>query len=184
MIRERVLQLGADRALNGLWCSPDGEIEAGSASRCLVLFWNAGLIHRVGPNRLFVQMARDLAARGVPSCRFDVSGLGDSAYRESVPGRRAPGEVAEVMDGMEAFGYRDFILVGLCSGADEAHAIAVADERVRGVVHLDGYGERTAGYYLHFYGQRLLRPRSWLGAMRSGWTLLKRLAGKVLENRC
>jgi hypothetical protein len=43
-----------------------------------VLLLNAGRIHRVGPNRLYVAIARRLAAMGFAVCRFDLSGIGDS----------------------------------------------------------------------------------------------------------
>jgi hypothetical protein len=39
---------------------------------------NAGAIRRVGPNRMWVELARRWAARGVPSLRLDLEGLGDS----------------------------------------------------------------------------------------------------------
>src|SRR5205823_1145017 len=43
-----------------------------------VLLLNAGNIHRVGPNRIYVRAARSIAARGGLVCRFDFAGLGDS----------------------------------------------------------------------------------------------------------
>ena len=39
---------------------------------------NAGSIHRVGPNRSFVRMARRFADLGYPVLRMDLSGIGDS----------------------------------------------------------------------------------------------------------
>ena len=43
-----------------------------------VTLLNAGVIHRVGPHRLHVRLARALAAAGFPALRLDLSGIGDS----------------------------------------------------------------------------------------------------------
>ena len=43
-----------------------------------VVLLNAGIIHRIGPNRLYVQLARRLASRGHAVLRFDLAGIGDS----------------------------------------------------------------------------------------------------------
>ena len=51
-----------------------------------VVFWNVGVSHRVGPQRQYVDIARDLSALGFCVFRFDLGGLGDSAA--STTGRR------------------------------------------------------------------------------------------------
>lgn len=136
-IRERVLQLGPDGELVGLLAAP--EAEAVSA-RPMVLFLNAGVIHRVGPHRLHVILARHLAARGWTSLRLDLSGIGDS---RAVPGALSfrQSAVADVRSAMDQLavdtGANRFVLFGLCSGADNALATAAADERVSGLVLVD-----------------------------------------------
>lgn len=45
----------------------------------MVVFMNSGAVHHVGPNRLYVMLARALAGVGVASLRIDCLGLGDSA---------------------------------------------------------------------------------------------------------
>jgi hypothetical protein len=42
----------------------------------------------VGPNRLYVMLARSLAAMGSPCLRFDLEGIGDSVLRGDVNFRR------------------------------------------------------------------------------------------------
>ena len=77
---ERPVMIGADRNLMGIVCEPDGPWPA---SRPAMIMLNAGLIHRVGPNRLHVRLARELAARGFLSLRLDLSGRGDSDPRRA-----------------------------------------------------------------------------------------------------
>ena len=42
------------------------------------VFLNAGAVRRIGPNRMWVETSRRLAAKGVPSVRIDVEGIGDA----------------------------------------------------------------------------------------------------------
>ena len=50
---------------------------AASGAPCLLLI-NSGAIHRVGPGRLYVDLARALAADGFTVLRLDLEGIGDS----------------------------------------------------------------------------------------------------------
>jgi hypothetical protein len=103
-----------------------------------VVLLNAGAIRRIGPNRMWVELARRWAARGVPSLRLDLEGLGDS---DGDDGRFA--DVAELyvpqlvdqvqtaIDVVEAHGIAQrFVLTGLCSGAYWSFHGALRDERV------------------------------------------------------
>jgi len=146
--RERPVQLGPGGELVGIVAVPDGPSSPGTAdpgtsveqTAAVVIFLNAGVIHRVGPHRLHVILARRLAERGVTSLRLDLSGIGDS---RPVPGAMsfrdsAVADVRTAMDGLEAdLGARRFVLFGLCSGADNALATAAVDPRVVGLVVLD-----------------------------------------------
>ena len=51
--------------------------EAAQHSVC-VLMLNAGMLHRVGPYRLYVNLAKQLAHRGFYSSRIDQNGKGDT----------------------------------------------------------------------------------------------------------
>ena len=105
-----------------------------------VIFLNAGVLHRVGPHRLHVNLARQLAVRGVTSLRLDLSGIGDS---HPVPGAlsfraSAVVDTRAAMEQLDAdVGAKRFVLFGLCSGADNALAPAAVDERVVGLVLVD-----------------------------------------------
>lgn len=137
-VRERALQLGPEGELVGVLAAPAEAPPPGA--RPVVVFLNAGVIHRVGPHRLHVILARRLAARGVTSLRLDLSGIGDS---RALPGalsfrQSAVADTQTAMDWLAAeTGARRFVLFGLCSGADNALATAAADARVAGIVIVD-----------------------------------------------
>jgi len=106
-----------------------------------------------------------LAAMGFIVFRFDLSGLGDSLMiKGDVPYmERAVADIQEAMNFLsETKRKSKFVLIGLCSGADNAHPVAVLDPRVSGVVSIDGFGYRTWGFYKrHFGPRRVLNPWKW-----------------------
>ena len=111
---------------------------------CLLV--NAGVIHRIGPHRINVKLARALAAVGVTSIRFDLSGLGDSRAATSAADFRgqAVSDMQAAMDHLERTrGIRRFMLVGICSGAVNGYWLALADPRVCGLFMFDGFAYRT-----------------------------------------
>lgn len=108
-----------------------------------VIYLNAGIVHRVGPNRLYVRMARTLAAMGFVVLRFDFSGVGDSQVREdTLPFREsAVSETQEAMDYLKATrGIDRFVLTGICSGARISFRTAGYDPRVVGAVLINPWG--------------------------------------------
>lgn len=130
-----------------------------------VLMLTPGMLHHVGPNRLHVQLARDLAARGYESLRFCLSGIGESLASPSSKSsiERAVSEIQQAMDFLQQErGMQKFITFGLCSGADDSlHAIAL-DDRIVGTVMLDGFGYRNLQYHLRrwlWWRPRLLVQR-------------------------
>jgi pimeloyl-ACP methyl ester carboxylesterase len=113
-----------------------------AGDRPCVLILNAGLIYRGGPGRLSVEFARRAYRTGFSSFRFDLSGIGDSDARaESLTSiENAVADAREAMNMLSAeFGFKRFVLFGLCSGAVHSHFIAWDDSRVVGAVMLDGY---------------------------------------------
>jgi alpha/beta superfamily hydrolase len=87
--------------------------------------------HHIGPNRLWVELARQWAALGMRCVRFDLSGLGDSPIR---PGQaefvaRAPEAFDDVGAAAAAVSPADpsnVYFVGLCSAAYQAIENALA----------------------------------------------------------
>jgi len=137
-------------------------LPASAGSPVGVIVLNAGLVHRVGPFRLHVELTRRLNAAGYPTLRFDLSTLGDSGA-SGQPLSRTEQVRADVADAMDLLarqaGCTRFVLAGLCSGAQNAHAVACTEPRVAGAVFLDGYIYRTFGHRLRHYLPRLLNAR-------------------------
>lgn len=171
---ERTFRFGRHETLAGVLTSGRGGI-----SRVPVVILGAGIIHKVGPSRISVELARDLAAVGHPVLRFDLSGIGDSP--------RSPGASLEAMvkadidDAItlileQAEGNGGVCLVGFCSGADNGLYMAALDERVLGVVMFDPTVHETPGYRRRQLVQRLTSRDSWINIfsgrslwLRSGW---------------
>lgn len=175
--REEVLRIGPSRALVGVATRPEAHTGKGTG----VVLLNAGLVHHVGPARLWVQAARRLADRGFPALRLDFSGIGDSPDSESTLRfeSRAPKEARAAMDALgELTGAARFVLIGLCSGAEIAFKTALEDSRVSAVVLVNAprfLEEPDAGLVArlerrqaarYYWSVALRNPRSWLKILR------------------
>lgn len=170
--REKAVRFGASGSLVGILTDPAPGSQAADKPAFLML--NSGILHRVGSCRLHVRLARALSAEGFTCLRFDYSGVGDSEQRRDTLSFQegAVQETREAMDYLrKAKGAQRFVLMGLCSGADMAHETAVVDDRVVGLMLLDGWAYRTVGHHLrHFvyhYGPRLFRWRVWQNFVRT-----------------
>ena len=112
-----------------------------------ILLLSPGIKMRVGPNLLYKIMTRCFVELGFTVVRYDFYGLGDSegelteeilpdVYNHIEVGRY----VDDTIDGMdwveENYGYKNFILSGLCGGAITGLLAASKDERVSGLLSL------------------------------------------------
>lgn len=157
---ERPTVFGSDRRLIGVLSLPGGEGPGGGVLGAI--FLNSGLIHRIGPNRMWVRGARRLAGSGIASLRFDHSGVGDSPpARDARPLReRWVAEIRMSMDHMATeSGVTGFLLVGNCSGALGAFLAALEDPRVKGVALVNPPPPRTPLRY--FLRLTLSQPAFW-----------------------
>jgi pimeloyl-ACP methyl ester carboxylesterase len=99
---------------------------------------NAGALRRIGPGRLWVELSRDWARRGIPTLRLDLEGLGDAdggicPYEDTgdLYVDRLVDQTLAVTDQLAERGLPPrFILGGLCSGAYWAFHGALRDPRV------------------------------------------------------
>jgi pimeloyl-ACP methyl ester carboxylesterase len=178
-VLERPLLFGRHGTLVGVLSAPTQ-----GARAVPVLLLAGGIIHRVGPSRSLVRIARALAAAGHPCLRFDLSGVGDSA--------RAPEsslQAAAVADIRDAIGTLltqaaslaggdappdRVALVGFCSGADNALHVAADDARVDGLVLFDPTVHRTSGFRRRELTRRLHSHEAFVNLV-SGRSLMKRL---------
>jgi pimeloyl-ACP methyl ester carboxylesterase len=166
-MRERALKFGKTASLAGVLTEPTAG--ASAPDRPGVIFLNSGILHHTGASRLYVKVARRLAADGFTSLRFDFSGVGDSeARKDTLPfAKAAVVEGREAMDFLqEGRGMKSFILMGLCSGADMAYHIALADERVAGLAKIDAWAYRTKGWYVRHYGPKVLSLKQWTHSIK------------------
>ncbi|HWV38891.1 MAG TPA: alpha/beta hydrolase [Vulgatibacter sp.] len=166
-MKERVEAFGPRRGLTGILTEPRS---AGIANAPAILLTNVGIQTRVGPGRIWVELARRLAASGFPVLRFDLSGMGDSAVRigGASESERAVLDMRDAMDHLERkHGVRQFVVIGFCSGTDVAHGVALADPRVAGMIWIEGYAYRTRRFLVRWYMTRLLSLRRWRRYARS-----------------
>lgn len=151
-----------------------------------VILFNAGVVHRVGPSRMSVRIARRLASSGFLVARFDHSGVGDSSIRRDrlTWSESTVVEARDVMNDLEMrFGVKRFILAGLCSGAVTAFKTACADERVVGVVMLNSQGLDLNSEWNRYVKNRSWARQYWRRSLldRDAW--IRALKGKIQYGR-
>ena len=179
-VREEALSFGDGDRLFGILTEGDEPTDR----RTGVIFLNAGANHRVGPNRLYVSMARDLAARGHPAFRFDVGGIGDGGAAPGMTENEVYSKhsVADVRAAMTFLtrvrAVERFVLVGICSGGFLAFHTSAEDPRVTGQIIINPQTfewkrgdplapSRKRGYKsTRYYLQALWRPSVWRLALR------------------
>lgn len=187
-VRETALSFDGGRLFGVLTEPPAGS----PRPRATVILLNAGAVHHIGNNRMYVTFARAWAARGLTVLRLDVGGIGESG---PAPGNEendvyATTAVADVQTAMRELGARGldrFLLVGLCSGAYAAFRTALLGEPVVGCVMmnpqtfhwkegdtLDVTPSTTANAAAH-YQRAFFRRESW-AKMLSGKVDMKKLA--------
>lgn len=197
-VREQAVRCGPRGRLVGIVTEPRSD--AAGQRRPTAVFVTAGMLHRVGPNRLYVTLARRLAGLGVRSLRFDLSGIGDSLQRtDGVPADEgAVDDIRAAMDAMIAsYGPSPFVAIGLCSGAVSAFRAALADERVRGAILVNPQGfDHNPAWNAHVVNQNdarryvrrsLMSAESWRRALtgridyRRLVTVLQSRAGQMVS---
>ena len=157
---ETVYNFGKENVLCGMLTTPE-HISKMNSSPCFILL-NAGLVNQAGPFRLHVELSRELAKHNFYTLRFDLSGIGDSLkHRDSRPHeQQMAGDITDTLNFVtEKTGIQTFVLMGICTGADNTHKATLADSRVIGAIMIDGYVYKTSGYYVRHFAPRILDPK-------------------------
>lgn len=157
-MKEHAVSFGAGQNLSGILCEAAQPVPGAPA----VLLWNVGIHHRVGAYRIWVDLARQLAAEGYTSLRFDLSGMGDSEPRRGP--HQDDGRQQDLDEAMalvtKRTGIATFAPIGFCSGVDQLHPLGLRDRRVVAMGYVEGYHWKTTGYWLR-YPLRYLRGMLW-----------------------
>lgn len=175
-MQEQTRIVGAEGHLVATFTPAQGT--PGAQAPVVALLSNSGVIPRGGPHRINVLLARELAAMGIPSVRFDMSGLGDSQRSESTRSvtEQWVADTREVMDAAQAqFGCARFFMVGLCSGAIIGHLVALEDPRMRAVLLWDMYAYPTLQSRLRKLAFKIGRAGLIGSAQKAGVMLLRQL---------
>ncbi|MDB4957471.1 MAG: hypothetical protein JWO36_5040 [Myxococcales bacterium] len=163
-----------------------------------VILLNAGATYRIGPNRLHVELARRLAARGDLVLRVDLSGLGDSAARPGaaenvVYSDHAIADVGLAVAWARQQGAHKVAVVGLCSGAYHALKAAVDGQLIDTVVPINpltffwkpGMPLDFAAFRVTTetarYQKSLASPSSWLKLLRGDVNVVR--VARILGER-
>ena len=171
-MKETVCSFGPSESMFGVLTTPEDSVRVEGAPIALIL--NAGIVHRIGPFRMHVDIARRLAEKGISTLRLDLSGLGGSAPRTGKieMEERAQMDVSDAMDFLtKQTGVEKFVLLGLCSGAYNAHQVAVRDSRIVGSVFMDGIVFRTVGFFFRYQIGRFFRFRYWRNMIKRRFLL-------------
>ncbi len=162
---EEIFGFGESGRLIGILSSPD----LPDPDKPVVIILNSGALHRVGACRMSVLLARLLSEHGYYAFRFDFAGVGDSGFGGEISDNplQARSEISDAIEALSAkTGGTRFVLHGLCSGARDALAAALVDERIVGLSMIDGYAFRTIRYHLKKLPAFLSKPKAWINFIR------------------
>ena len=152
-----------------------------------VVLLSVGANPHIGPNRMYVTLARTLANQGFTVFRLDVTGVGDSARgnetgRDSIYSASARDDVRTTLNDLEKRTGADcFTLVGLCSGAYIAYQIASNDARVRAQVLLNVQAyEWQPGDLVEVRLSQSYKPtNTYLSSLSSSGTVKRLMRGQI-----
>jgi len=187
---EKSCRFGADNHLFGIITT---KAQTQSPTNTAYVLINSGSVHHVGPNRLYIALARNIAASGASCFRIDIEGLGDSVLRK--PGQEnhpytdsAVPDVGSALTYLrDQLGYKRFGLIGLCSGAHAAFHASVdfSEYEIVDTVIInpltfhwrEGMTLETTQHFQDaaYYKKSALNPNSWLKLLRGKVDILNLL---------
>jgi pimeloyl-ACP methyl ester carboxylesterase len=168
-LTEEPLQFGQGGRLLGILTLPS--MPPRNAQELPVfVFLSAGLLHRVGPYRLHVRLARELAKMGFSSLRVDLAGIGDSPPRPGLTNQQSvAADFAEILSVLESrLGRLPLVLAGLCSGANNALRLTRNEPRVVGMVLLDPICFPDHGFRARAVVMKYADPAAYIAWLKRG----------------
>ncbi len=175
-MNEKVWHFGTNKSLVGVVADPPADKV--DPNKPAIILLNSGLLHRVGPSRLYVQLARKMAADGFITFRFDFSGIGDSPRRRD----ELSFDESSILEARVAMDFisskrdvKKFVLSGICSGADAAFFTACEDSRIVGIVPIELFTQFSKGYMIASYKKRLFSTRGWSNILAGKSDIFKML---------
>jgi alpha-beta hydrolase superfamily lysophospholipase len=137
--RETPVNFGDGGRVYGMLCEP-----LGPRSGATVLILGTAYDRHSGWGRASVMMARNLAAAGVASLRFDGANIGDSPPVPGVPDQvlYQDSQIDDVRAALDFLARRDLtpvVVSGRCSGGYLTFKSAVADQRVSGAIAVNPF---------------------------------------------
>jgi pimeloyl-ACP methyl ester carboxylesterase len=175
---EQAVTFGPSGALVGVLHTP--ALDRSRPDLPAVLMLNAGILDRVGPNRVYVRIARELESRGFSVLRFDLAGIGDSETGAAATPRTFFDDTSDAMALMQQrVGASRFLLMGVCMGAKIALEIARRDARVETLVLMEGIYVKSARYHL----SRLLDPSKWQRLVNGESHFVRKLRRRLRRER-
>jgi pimeloyl-ACP methyl ester carboxylesterase len=183
-LREEPLQFGQGGRLFGILTQSTMPNHHARKSPVFV-FLNAGMLHRVGPYGLYVRLARALAQIGFSSLRVDLAGKGDSPARTALTNSQSvTADYTEIVDALlSRLGSSQFVLAGLCSGADDAIRCAGVNERVIGMFLLDPVCSQDDGFRARAVIMKYTNTARYISWLKRRFNLLTTLPREIHENR-
>jgi len=125
---ERAVAFG--KGLLGVLCTP----EVPTPERKAVILVNTGGDPRAGIGGFAADVSHELCRRGIGSLRFDLAGLGDSAFdedwRSHVYETPRDGDFDAAITLLQTAGFSNLVVAGICSGGYHALQIASRDSRI------------------------------------------------------
>ena len=155
-------------------------LHPGEAPRAALIV-SGGVQTRVGPHRLFTQLAEALGGQGMAALRFDRRGVGDSEG-ENTGFLGSAVDIAAAASVLRSEGGTDIVGIGLCDGA-AALALFGAASGIQRLVLLNPWSsssptekattgmssaEMPAAAQRDRTLKRLLDPRNWLRILSGG----------------
>lgn len=144
-MKETTCHFGKQNRLKGILTSPSSE----TRTDITLILITAGFVMMSGPFRIYTLLARKAVDLGIRTLRFDLGGIGisEQIHTGLTIKQRTDKDIAAAIEFLDVTnGKQQFVLFGICSGAEDSFRYAEQDSRVKGVVMVDPHSYKTSGW--------------------------------------